>query len=84
MMLVRRGPAALAALIVALLPLTACGADQPAVCSSVDDLSISMNHLGELQHREMKRQTDNMVLLTKLIAVMTAANVVLVAATLLD
>lgn len=55
MMLVRRGPATLAALIVSLLPLTACGADQPAVCSSVDDLSTSMNHLGELQLGENGR-----------------------------
>jgi hypothetical protein len=55
MLLVRRGPAALAALLVSLLPLTACGADQPPVCSSIDDLSTSMNHLGELQLGENGR-----------------------------
>ena len=38
----------------------------------------------ELEHRQMRRQTSTMIRLTWLIAVMTAANVVLVAATLLD
>lgn len=55
MMLARRGPAALAALLVSLVPLTACGADTPAVCSSVDDLSVSIEHLGELQLGENGR-----------------------------
>lgn len=50
-----RGPAALAALLVWLFPITACGTDAPAVCSSVDDLSASMEHLGQLQLGENGR-----------------------------
>ena len=50
-----RGPAALAGLLVWLLPLTACGTDASAVCSSVDDLSASMEHLGQLQLGENGR-----------------------------
>jgi hypothetical protein len=55
MMRAHRGPAALAALLVWLLPLTACGTDVPAVCSSVDDLSASIEHLGQLQLGENGR-----------------------------
>jgi hypothetical protein len=55
MSIARRGPATLAVLLVSLFPITACGADKPAVCSSVDDLSTSMNQLGELQLGENGR-----------------------------
>jgi len=55
MMLAHRGPAALAVLILSLVPLTACATDDPAVCSSVDDLSSSMDHLGDLQLGENGR-----------------------------
>jgi hypothetical protein len=55
MLLTRRGAAALAGLLVSLVPLTACGADTPPVCSSIDDLSSSMAHLGEIQLGENGR-----------------------------
>ncbi len=54
MTLVRRAGAALAALLVA-FPLTACGTDAPAVCSSVDELSASIDHLGKVQLGETGR-----------------------------
>jgi hypothetical protein len=55
MMLAPRSAAALAAVAVVLLPLTACGADPPPLCGSIDDLSSSMNHLGEIQLGENGR-----------------------------
>jgi hypothetical protein len=54
MTLARRAGAALVALLVA-LPLTACGTDSPAVCSSVDDLSTSIEQLGNVQLGENGR-----------------------------
>ena len=50
-----RAAAALATVLVTLLPLTACGADTPAVCSSVDELASSVEHLGEIQLGENGR-----------------------------
>jgi hypothetical protein len=55
MTLAARGATALAGVLVAMCALTACGADQPAVCSSIDDLSTSMDHLGQFQLGENAR-----------------------------
>jgi hypothetical protein len=55
MMRVPRSTAALVTVVVATLSVAACGADQPAVCGSVDALSSSVEHLGELQLGENGR-----------------------------
>ena len=55
MMLAPRRTAALAVVLAALFPVAACGTDAPAVCSSVDDLSASIEQLGQLQLGENGR-----------------------------
>jgi hypothetical protein len=55
MMLAPRRTAALAVVLASLFPIAACGTDAPAVCSSVDDLSASIEHLGQLQLGENGR-----------------------------
>ena len=54
MRLTTRGACALVSLLVA-LSLSACGTDAPAVCSSVDELSSSIDHLGKVQLGETGR-----------------------------
>jgi uncharacterized protein YoxC len=55
MLLAPRRMAVPAVLLTSLFPIAACGTDAPAVCSSVDDLSASIEHLGQLQLGENGR-----------------------------
>ena len=55
MMLARRRTAALVVVLAALFPVAACGTDAPAVCGSVDELSASIEQLGQLQLGENGR-----------------------------
>ena len=55
MILAPRRLAALVVVLASLFPVAACGTDTPAVCSSVDDLSASIEQLGQLQLGENGR-----------------------------
>jgi uncharacterized protein YoxC len=55
MILAPRRMAALVVVLASLFPVAACGTDAPAVCSSVNDLSASIEQLGQLQLGENGR-----------------------------
>ena len=55
MMSTRRGAAALATVLLAVLPLAGCGSNDTPLCSSIDELSASIDQLGVIQLGENGR-----------------------------